>query len=659
MHLHVDLETRSSVDLRTRGVYNYFDSPDADVLCCAYAEDGKPVELWTPGMPVPEVFYEADMFYAHNAAFERIAFEKVLTPKYGFPTIKLEEWFCTAYQSRCSNMPSALGNAARCLGTKDQKDKIGEMLIKECCIPPFNDDPALLEQLYQYCKQDVLTEQAITRQLRPLTQTEIDDYHVNERMNDNGLRVDLPLCTAAMSYAREEEADLIQVIEDVTEGEVSKVRGTGLKNWCLKRLSEDHIALITDSAGKISFDKRNREKLLAEDIPANVRTAIEATDAVGKSSVAKFRAMQARASADERVRGIMIAAGAAQTGRASSLGIQIQNFPRETAKNPLAIRKDLLDDIHPEDIVGEFGGNIMSILSSMLRPAILPEDGNIFLDCDYSSIENRVGPWLTDSPEGEAKLDQFRQGIDPYLVAASDIYGEEVKKGDDRRQTGKVAELSLGYGGGVGAFSVMAQNYGVTLPEYEVRQVVEKWRLANRWAVNAWEGLERAFTQAFRNPGEMFRYGRIKYCAVKNILAGGTTVFCELPCGRFLTYPDVTIEDVETRYGWRDQITYLRANWTPRANERRWPRAKLWGGTLFENVTQAAAASLMRFALRELDAAGAKTVAAVHDQALIETSLDEADHWEAVLHKAMNTTPDWATGLPVVAEVERRERFGK
>jgi DNA polymerase len=143
------------------------------------------------------------------------------------------------------------------------------------------------------------------------------------------------------------------------------------------------------------------------------------------------------------------------------------------------------------------------------------------------------------------------------------------------------------------------------------------------------------------------------------VLAGGTTVFCVLPCGRRLTYPDVRLETRESAYGVKTEITYLRANWMPKADEREWPRAKTYGGSLAENATQAAAASLMRWALRRLDAAGAPVVASIHDQALVECPLDEQDHWHAVLHDAMNSAPDWAEGLPIEAEVDVRERFGK
>jgi len=659
MIISCDVETRSAADLKTQGAYKYFDDPEADVLVLCYSVDGGTVETWWPNDPVPECFHTGDQFTAWNASFERLAFSKILTPKYGFPEIPLERWFCTAYQSRCNNAPSALGNAARFLHTKDQKDPIGERLIRSLCIKQaagsWNNDPVEMELLGDYCRKDVLAEMAIAHQLRQLTADELKDWHVNEAMNDNGIMVDVDLCRAAMKYAKEEEQDLLDLVADVTQGDVVKIRGPKMKAWILERLTREQVELITDK-GKTSMDKRAREKLLGEDIPADVRTVIECADAIGKSSVGKFRAMRNRASGDSRVRGVMVAAGAAQTGRASSMGIQIQNFPRETAKEPLAIRADLLANMHPEELVDKYDSKVMNILSSMLRPTLMVPEGHLFLDCDYSSIENRVGPWLTDSPEGEAKLDQFRNGVDPYLVAASDIYGREIKKGEPERQVGKVAELSLGYGGGVGAFSAMARGYGVSLPESEVRDIVQAWRLANRWAVDAWEGLDIAFTKALRNPETEFSYGRIKYYAMQDILAGGTTVFCELPCGRYLTYPDVRTEFVGFD---REVTTFARANWTPKSGERVWPRSKIWGGTLFENVTQAAAASLMRYALRRVTDAGGTIVAAVHDQMLMEVPIEEEARWTAVLHEAMNTAPDWADGLPVEAEVETRTRFGK
>jgi hypothetical protein len=57
--LHHDLETRSAIDLKASGAWRYAADPSTDVMCISYAVDDEPVQLWTPGDPVPSEFIEA------------------------------------------------------------------------------------------------------------------------------------------------------------------------------------------------------------------------------------------------------------------------------------------------------------------------------------------------------------------------------------------------------------------------------------------------------------------------------------------------------------------------------------------------------------------------------------------------------------------------
>ena len=87
---------------------------------------------------------------------------------------------------------------------------------------------------------------------------------------------------------------------------------------------------------------------------------------------------------------------------------------------------------------------------------------------DWSQIEARILPWLAgDSPGARARLYVFRDvDADPRRpdlsrahrcrVVAHPVF--EVTK--ELRQRGKVAELALGYGGGVGALHDAAAGYG-------------------------------------------------------------------------------------------------------------------------------------------------------------------------------------------------------
>lgn len=676
--INIDFETRSRCDLLAAGVYNYFADPSTEVVCMAYSVDGAEPELWLPGDPVPKAFNLAGsrLFGAWNSTFERLCWDYIMEPEHGFPHIDLDQWLCTAYMARCNNMPNALGNAARCLNVEQQKTKRGTELIKLLSVPQadgtFCEDPELLGEFYEYCLQDVRTEMAVRAQLREPTADEWADFFANERINDRGVRVDVPLCDAAQVYAAEEEADLVGRIVDVTEGAVVKARGEKLKAWVVERLTDEQERLLVKYRGgerKLSLDKWNRFRLLAlDDIDPDVREVVECSDFAQKSSVGKFRAMSALADPeDHRVRGSLMCNGASASGRASSRGMQVHNFPRDCMKDPVEVRADFMDNIVAEDIVDYYEYPMMTVLSRMLRPALVPAPGRVFLDSDWSSIEGRVGPWLCANKLGDKKVDLYASGAPVYELAAAATFGVAVEDvTPDQRQIGKVEELSFQYAGGAKAFLAMARNYGIAATPAEAEKYKNAWRRANPWAADKsrgiWARIEGAVHAAMRSPGQQFPVGRLNYFCVEGVLCGGLTLFCQLPCGRLLTYPDVRMEYVPAPWDETEMIpaiTVLRAAFVPKVGEKEWPRTSIYGGLLFENATQGTAASLLRWAVREAEYNDLDVVFHVHDQLVVESGGERLENDKAILEEIMNDTPPWAEGLPVEADVIVAERFGK
>jgi len=669
--LHIDFETRGRVDLLSAGTYNYAQDLDTSVICMAYAQDFGEPQLWRPGDPVPAVFHMEQFATAWNADFERLIWDYIMVWEHGFPPIPLERWKCTAFAARCNNLPNKLENAARCLRTADQKDKRGRELIKLLCVPMadggFCEDPQLLQEMGDYCLQDVRTEMALLGQLREPTEDEWADYWINCRINDRGVRVDVDLCRFAQDYAAEEEADLIARIEELTGGEVTKARGENLKAWVVARLEPHQEKLLVkyrDGERKLSLDRYNRERLLAlEDIDPLVAEVVECSDFAQKSSVGKFKAMAALADPeDHRVRGAIWCNGASQSGRYSSKGMQLHNFPRDCMPDPQEVLADLADNILAEDITDYYQLPMMTVLARMLRPALVPTDGKVFLSADWAAVEGRVAPWLCGgNAYAREKLALYRDDAPVYEIAAGDIYHipvEDVTK--EQRQVGKVAELSLQFGGGAKAFLGMARNYGVVVPLAEAERIKTAWRGVNRWAEWIWNQLETAARTAVMQPGTRFTAGRLSYFSVENVLCGGRTLFCQLPDGRLLTYPDTRIEMQETPWGEvRPTLTALRAAFVPKVGEDEWPRTTLWGGLLFENAVQGTAASLLRWALRQAERQGLAVALHVHDQIVVESPRRLADVEAEMLADIMNSPPAWARSLPLKAEVETMERFGK
>ncbi len=634
MTLWLDFETRSTCDLRSKGVYNYAQDASTDVLCMSYAFDDEEVVTWVPSQPFPErVRNYTGQIRAHNAAFERLIFWYVLQINF-----KLEQFYCTATQARANCAPGSLEDVGRFAGASMKKDHRGAQLIRLMCVPPFKDSPELMAEMIQYCEQDVRAMRAISKAMRDLSAEELNDYHVNERINDRGVLVDVPLCQAAVKFASDELIEIEQIVKEVTGGAITSVRSPRMREWVLERVGDEAKKLM-EKDGKYSIDKTVRANLLLmenpDEVPADVQEVIQCADDLWASSVAKFNRLSCLADEeDQRVRGAFVFAGGSATGRASSYGAQVHNFTRKCADEPEDVRQAM---VRGHAIVPRYGKRVTDVLKGMLRPALIPATGKHFVVADWAAIEARVNPWL--SGRGADKLELFRTGEDVYKVNAAATFNVRVADvTKDQRQIGKVQELACGFAGGVGAFAAMGRAYGISLPEPVAKRMVDGWRRANPWSVPYWAALEESYTRAMRNKGREFKAGRITY------LFDGQHLWYALPSGRILCYPYAKLES--------EGVSYAKAAWKPAQDAKEWPRARLWKGLACENVTQAVANDLLRHSLRQLD----DVVLHVHDEIVVETADPEAAE---NLKRVMCTAPAWADGLPLAAEVETMTRYGK
>jgi len=650
--LWVDFETRSRCNLPERGVYNYAMDLSTEVLCMSYAFDDEEVRTWLPGQPLPPaVKNHRGLIKAHNAAFERLIFWYVLQINF-----KLEQFYCTATQARANCAPGGLEDVGRFAGASMKKDHRGSQLIRLLSIPQsdgtFREDADLMAEMVAYCEQDVRAMRAISAAQRELSADELRDYHVNERINDRGVLLDKPLALAAVRYAAAEADDIQARVREVTEGAITSVRSPKMREWVLSRVGPQALKLATvykDGEAKLSIDKNVRANLLVlagenpDEVPVEVAEVIQCADDLWASSVAKFsRAASLADEEDSRVRGAFVFAGGSATGRASSFGLQVHNFPRRCADDPALTRTAM---VRGHQIVPQFGKRVTDVLKGMLRPALMAEEGKHLVVADWAAIEARVTPWASNTNSGAAKLGIFERGEDVYKHNAAATFRvgyDEVDK--DQRQIGKVQELACGFAGGIGAFAAMGRIYNVLLSESDSRKMVDGWRRANPWGPVYWDALERAYLGAMRNPGTEFSAGRVTYLYDKQHL------WYILPSGRVLCYPFARFDE-------EGNVTYAKASWKPSADAKEWPRARLWRGLACENITQSVANDLLRHSLQRLDEEGFEVVLHVHDEIVLETA--EPDAAAAALLKIMTTPPSWAYGLPLNAEVATMVRYGK
>lgn len=692
MDITLDFETRATVDI-AHGVERYASHPDTEILCLGWElwESGQ-CGLWTAGEPFPLVLAAAlqrlsdggeGFVYAVNAAFDRAVYEFIGVNDYNFPPLRLESWSCVAAAARVNALPGGLDKALRAAHDNPRmiaKDHTGGALIRACCIPPFDTSPDKLEALGIYCERDVEATGLLLDVIEPLTPEQLQDYHVNERINDRGVGVDLTLAAAAQSCAAIESAEIAAELSTLTEGAITKhTQAQRMSKYVAAVLANLAAAaphaeallpvqrmaammdVFKDGKKRKSLDKAVRAELLDFDaqyhvLPPDVARAIELYDAGNASSVSKFQKMRDMAvradDGSDRVHGAFIFAGAGQTLRYSSKGLQLHNFRRNCLKRDLLpeVLAELQQNGAPSSETLARAGvpNVMQLLASMLRPAIVPAKGKALVVYDWSGIEARVLPWLALDPMADALLDLFRRGEDVYVYTAAKMFNCTMEEVDNEgRQSGKVAVLSLGFGGAAGALVAMARNYGLVMSDTMVRTTVDRWRATNPWAVKFWAALMTAFTNAYRNPGREFFAGRVSYCRVPNT----PHIFARLPCGTQLWYRHVKPD--------RDGYSYVKGALTPKADAKHWPRARVWHGILAENVTQGTAASLLRWLLRECDTRAIPIVAHTHDEVISEVPAEEAVKVSHSVHKLMASGPAWAGGLPLAAEGGTMYRYGK
>jgi DNA polymerase len=736
-----DWETRGVVDIVRRGAYVYAQHPSTEALLASFKlsaapDDKSPPVLawiaaggplntllrWKRGEPCPpyvRAYVEAGgEIRAFNAAFERLIWWFVMVPRHGWPRPRLEQFRCLAVTAAAMSLPRNLDRLGAALGLKTRKDKRGRDLMKIHSIPTgFNpdgspiwhrlaDDPESLEQYHVYCDYDVLTEEEAAGRLIPLSTAEMEVYWLNERVNDRGLRIDVASAKAALSIADQAKERINRELTLTTGGYVTAVtQTTRLKEWAASQ------GVVMPAVDKDEVDEVLHD---VEDLPANVRRALELRQEGAKPSVEKIAAMLERVSDDGRARGVYLHHGAGQTGRFSSRGVQAHNMPKyrkvfekelEEGRLDLDLLFDFIRTGRPDVLEFMYGpeiGRPLHLLSDAVRSFIVPDPGCEFIDADYSSIEGRMAAWFAD--EGW-KIEAFRaldrgEGYGIYELAAAGIYGipiGEVTK--QHRPVGKLAELSCQYQTGVGGIRKFARQNKVKLgrlfatlwaaADEEQREFVDKrfadrvqahdpntaalsregwiaaelvklgWRAKHPRIVSAWSALETAATEAALNPGTVTTAlaGRVRYISSYGFL------WCQLPCGRCLAYGAPKIMEVVAPWADKtmpEEVRERKLSLTVRgvdAQSEQWVRFPIYGGSLFNNLVQGAARDILAAGMLAVEAAEYPIVMHTHDEIVSEVprGFGSVEEFEGLMCRL----PSWAAGLPVAAEGWRGVRYRK
>ena len=634
MHeLGIDIETYSSYDLKTCGVYRYVEAPDWAILLFGYAVDGGPVQCvdLASGESLPEdvraaLTDPAVTKTAYNATFERVNLGKYLGQR-----LDPAQWRCTMVRAARLGLPLPLGQCGEVLHLEAGKMKEGAALIRYFSIPGKNgrhypaDAPDRWATFKAYNIRDVEVEQAILAKVRRLEVPAFEDelYTADQEINDRGVLIDRQLVANAERFDTEYKAILAHQAKTLT----------GLDNPNSPAQLKRYLADMTGSEvetlnKKVLADLKDQ---LAE--YPDAQELIELRQDMAKTSSKKYTAMLKCVCEDGRIHGLLQFYGAARTGRWAGRLVQVQNLPQNHLVS-LDYARSLVKRGDLEEFTDNYS-NPTHVLSELIRTAFVAAPGHTFHVCDFSAIEARVIAWLA----GENwVLDVFREGGDIYCRTASKMFGVPVEKhgaNAELRQKGKIAVLALGYGGGVSALEAMG-GARLGLSEDEEKEIVKLWRGSNDNIVKLWATLEAAAIKAIRT-GEDVRVNR-------GIVVGRKwgMLTITLPSGRTLCYPRVSI-GIERNDGWRGDHEIIEYEGTNQTTKK-WGKIRTYGGKLTENVVQAIARDILGIVILRAREAGLPVVFHIHDEIIVEAAPGQTlEQVEALFSKPIS----WCTDLPL------------
>lgn len=448
--LSIDIETYSSNDIRSGGVYKYIEAPDFAILMLAYAFDDEPVRIVdiASGEELPIEVADAMQYdhtvrlCAHNAAFERACINKF----FNMDTAP-ERWHCTMVHAAMLGLPMKLETVAQVLGQEQQKDSEGKSLInyfsKPCKPTKTNGqrtrnmpehDFEKWEKFKNYCMQDVVVERDIRRSIEwyKIPDIEREIWCEDQRINDAGVQLDLPFVHQVIKADRKYRAELTQEAIELT-GLDNPNSVTKLSTW----LSDALDLTVAD------LRKDTVNTMLGGLPEGKAKRILEIRQEMSKTSIKKYDAMLKCVCADGRARGLLQYYGAQRTGRAAGRLIQVQNLPR--------ISTDTIDIARNYFVNGEVDvmecmyESLPNMLSQFVRTAFVAAPGKRFIVVDFSAIEARVIAWLANE---EWRLEVFRTHGKIYEASAAQMFRvpiETIAKGKENyalRQKGKVAELA-------------------------------------------------------------------------------------------------------------------------------------------------------------------------------------------------------------------------
>jgi DNA polymerase bacteriophage-type len=709
-HCFLDFETASELDLKVAGLDRYVKHPSTRVLMAAYALDDGPVHLWEAHkgkFPTEDTFgtWFDSTIVSWNVPFEYNILKHVL--KIDVP---LEQFKDAMVWARHLSLPGKLENAGPAIGLPHDKLKSaeGKRLIAKFCSPfhkggeetlfgiseprfhNWEDEPRDWALFGEYCKQDVVTEREIFKICShiPLPESEQRAWLLDQKINQTGIPVNRKFVEKALALALKAKETLVRQLKEMTQLANPNSRDQFL-GWATKQ-----------GYPYLSLGKNFVKAALAENIPSNLRTALELRQQASKTSYTKFETILNLLSDDDRLRHQFAFMGGARTGRWAGKDAQVQNLfrPDKNVEKNYARALELIENC-PLPVTEEYMGlvrkefpDVLAMVISCIRSSFQAPPGKKLVVCDLSSIENRVLGWLAGC---DAIARVFREGRDAYLDFAARMYnvlyesmikvvdGVHKAKNEDvggQRQVAKPAVLGCGYGLGPGVRKLpdgtyeaviqedrygnrvktglmgYAANMGIKLTPEQAYLAWQTFRQAYPEVVELWKKYERAVIQVLET-GKAVKVGPIIFTRRKR-KDGSFILRIQLPSGRGLHYLNARIER-EIAVSKKDGQEYERKKFMydgvghgvgQIGKQSKWGPVYGYGGKDTENIDQGFSRDVLLHGMFLADEMGATIVLHAHDEIACEEEDDPFAFGLEDLKFCMETTPEWAPGLQLGAE---------
>lgn len=656
--LVVDLETRSTANLKKSGAARYARDPNSEVIAAAWClvtpAGAGPIQAWHLGQGggFPEKLRELlvdplILVICHNSGFDGA----VLRHVQGID-IEPDRLIDSAGLAACLGLPRGLDKAAEIVGTTSRKDPDGHAIMLKLCRPRRlfdkgaledldpDDDPEDAEDLAWWTPEDVpedferlslynigdvkVTLELVSylRSLPPPLPIEARLQRLTDEMNERGVRIDVENVEKVRLLVNRAKRDLAAAFREMTgcdPTQNAKVRA--------------YLGAI-DPRCAGSLAKGVVDDLLADDdLNPVVRSTLSMLSDIQRTSVAKIESMTETVCYDDRIRGGFTYMGAGRTGRWSSSSVQLQNLPRGgSSEDPEALIAGI-------DAMDAFSGDaVLGRVVDLIRALFVGP----FIISDLRQIEARVAAWMAGEKELLAALADPRRDV--YKETAAAILKMPLDAvGKRERSIGKTAVLSLNFGSGHKVFAGMVHKAsGITLSMEEAKTIVNAYRARYPKIPRAWYAAGDALIAAV----SAGKQGTIKVRGFPLVIGRARrAVYSVLPSGRRLYY---WIPSMAPDAMGRPQVAV--AGFSVKN------RTDLWGGDIFAHAVQGTARDIIAEAMLRLDGAGFRPVMSVHDEVVCE---EPDDSRLEEMHRLMTVSPTWASDLPLAAETTFTTRYKK